>query len=584
MNSPPPDGSAHIPKAGNETRTLLFFLVAMLAVGVAVWLLVPHVLPGLKSWLASRHVTALEKHIRDQNWQEASAAMQNAYRWAPSDPAVLHSCLRFIDAIGGDPHAAIYMVRELQQKGAATSEDLALLGRMHVRLSDSAKARAAFAQIPTQDQQGYHALLLHADLLAAEGKIREANKLRHSAYASDPENPLNLLRLAALDLRASDPASRQAIRRRLWQAAREKDGLALSAIELLASAEDLTSPQAADLLQLIEFFPAPASRTDASRLKVLSAQMRISPQLREDILHAEARRWSERKPGELAPFAAWLAAEGEHARLLRVLPAQTAATYTDLLPHYVSAMRGEKKWKELQQLLKTARIDPAFPAQKLRLWQAEAHAHLDNDLSRTRQTLTLIFEEADRGKDLPATLEAAALAERFNLWDIAETFYHALALKHPHTRQSLLPKIYQIAEYQHDGAGMLQACVSLLELKPDSIPYLLQKLYLQMLLGTQIELAHQNLQSIEITGSSERMDQIHLLHALSAYRQGLLDDLRATLPKVSKPENLPPGQRTVFAAFLKLSGGDAGRVFRLIERVPPPILLPEEKIFLQRAL
>jgi len=141
-----------------------------------------------------------------------------------------------------------------------------------------------------------------------------------------------------------------------------------------------------------------------------------------------------------------------------------------------------------------------------------------------------------------------------------------------------------MAEYQRDGEGMLEACSSLLDMKPDSMPYLLQKLYLQMLLGTEIELADQNLQNIEVTGSTERVDQIHLLHALSAYRQGLMDDLRATLPKVSKPENLPPGQRTVFAAFLKLSGGDEGRVFRLVERVPPLLLLPEEKVFLQRAL
>jgi len=572
-----------VPGNGNQPGTFLFFLMAMLLMGAAAWFLTPRILPGVKSWLASRHVAELEKHTRDQNWQKASGAMQNARRWAPGDPAVLHACVRFIDAVGGDPHAAISLLRELQKKGDATSEDLALLGKMHIRLSDSAKARAVFAQIPPQDRQGYHALLLQAELLAADGKGNEANKLRRAAYASDPENPANILHLAVLDLRTNDPAGRQAVRRQLWQVARKKNVLSFSAIELLASTEDLTSPQAADLLQLVESFPA-AEKTDLCRLKVLSAQMRISPQLREDILHAEARRWSERKPGELAPFAAWLAAEGEHARLLRILPAQTAATYTGLLPYYVSALRGEGKWKELQQLLKTARIDPAFPAQKLRLWQAEVHAHLDNDLSRTRQTLTLIFEEADRGRDLPATLEAATLAERFNLWDIAETFYHALTLKHPYTRQSLLPKIYQMAEYQHDGEGMLQTCASLLELKPDSIPYLLQKLYLQMLLGTEIELAHQNLQNVEVTGSIERMDQIHLLHALSAYRQGLLDDLHATLPKISRPENLPPGQRTVFAAFLKLSGGDPGRVFRLIERVPPPILLPEEKTFLQRAL
>jgi len=583
MSHPPPDGSAHIPKTGNELRTFLFFLVTMLLLGAVVWLSVPRILPVVKGWLASRHVAELEKHTRAQNWQEAARAMQDARRWAPDAPAVLRACVRFLDALDGDPHAALSLARELQQNGAATPEDLALLGKTHIRLGDPAKARAVFTQIPTQGRQGYHALLLHAALLAADGRNSEADNLRRAAYASDLDTPANLLRLAALDLRTSDPARRRAVRERLWQAARNKNDLALPAIELLASTEDLTAPQAADLLQMVETQPA-SGKTDFYRFKVLSAQMRISPYLREDVLQAETLRWSSRKPGELAPFAAWLVAEGEHARLLRILPAKTTTAFTDLLPYHVSAFRAEGKWNELQQMLKSVESEPALPVQKLRLWQAEAHAHLDKDPSRTRQLLALIFEDAKRGGDLDITLDAATLAEHLNLWDIAENFYQALAVKHPRTRPSLLPKIQQMAEYQHDGEGMLNACSSLLELKPDSIPFLLRKLYLQMLLGTQIELAHQSLQNVAITGSVERVDQIHLLRALSAYRQGLFDELRDTLPRISKPENFPPGQRAVFAALLKLSGGDAGHVFRLIERVPAPILLPEEKTFLQRAL
>lgn len=563
---------------------MLWFFAAMLVAGVACWAAIPHVVPSLKGWMARRHLPALEKHARERNWPKALEAMQDARSWAPSDPAVLHACIRLITSAGGDPRTVISLIRELQQQGSATSEDIALLGRMHVRLNESAKARATFAQIPEKDRQEAVALQLHADLLAAEGKQSEASEVRRKALLTDLDNPDNLVQLAALDLRSNDPGRRTAIRNRLWQAAREKNDLALSSIELLAATNDLTAPQAAELLRLVEENPAIHQETDRRRFMVLTAQMRISPQLREDILQAEIQRWKNSQPGEMAPLAEWLAAEHEYKRVLHMLPPQMVARYTDLLPPYVAALRGEGRWQDLQQLLKSGKIDPAFPVQKIRLWQAEAHFHLDEDLTRASQTLALVFEDAGRGKNLQETLEAAALAEQMNLWESAQRYYHALAANHPHTRSVTLPKIYQMAEYQRDGVGMLEACASLLEMKPDSGPYLLQKLYLQMLLGTEIELAHQNLQSIELSGSVERVDQIHLLHALSAYRQGLMDDLRTTLPKVSKPENLPPGQRTLFAAFLKLSGGDAGRVFRLVERVPPPLLLPEEKVFLQRAL
>lgn len=584
MNTSPAEVSGQTTRQKIETRTMLWFFAAMLVAGVACWAAIPHVVPSLKGWMARRHLPALEKHARERNWPKALEAMQDARSWAPSDPAVLHACIRLITSAGGDPRTVISLIRELQQQGSATSEDIALLGRMHVRLNESAKARATFAQIPEKDRQEAVALQLHADLLAAEGKQSEASEVRRKALLTDLDNPDNLVQLAALDLRSNDPGRRTAIRNRIWQAAREKNDLALSSIELLAATNDLTAPQAAELLRLVEENPAIHQETDRRRFMVLTAQMRISPQLREDILQAEIQRWKNSQPGEMAPLAEWLAAEHEYKRVLHMLPPQMVARYTDLLPPYVAALRGEGRWQDLQQLLKSGKIDPAFPVQKIRLWQAEAHFHLDEDLTRASQTLALVFEDAGRGKNLQETLEAAALAEQMNLWESAQRYYHALAANHPHTRSVTLPKIYQMAEYQRDGVGMLEACASLLEMKPDSGPYLLQKLYLQMLLGTEIELAHQNLQSIELSGSVERVDQIHLLHALSAYRQGLMDDLRTTLPKVSKPENLPPGQRTLFAAFLKLSGGDAGRVFRLVERVPPPLLLPEEKVFLQRAL
>ena len=77
---------------------------------------------------------------------------------------------------------------------------------------------------------------------------------------------------------------------------------------------------------------------------------------------------------------------------------------------------------------------------------------------------------------------------------------------------------------------------------------------------------------------------MHLLQALAAYREGQIEAAQTPLSQVARPEDFNAGVRAVYAALLKLSGGDAGKVFRLVERIPTALLLPEENRFLQRAL
>jgi hypothetical protein len=369
------------------------------------------------------------------------------------------------------------------------------------------------------------------------------------------------------------------MQQKLWTVVRTGKAT-LPAIELLAQINTLTAPEAKELLHLAGTAQGADVVKKNTRLRVLSAQMRISPQMRTEILREEIKHWEHVPPEETAPLLAWLASQQEHALILRLVPAAMAARHTSLLPHYVSALRGESRWQELSHLLKSSRIDTAFSAQKIRLWQAETQARLDNDPVRATQTLNRVFEEAGRGDNLAETLETGQLAEQFGQWELAGRCYQALAVKHPSTRQAMLAKLYALAESQRDGPAMLRACASLLKLRPEDDALQLQSLYLQMLMGTEIELAEQKI----INMSGESGDQIHLLQALSHHRQGRSAEMPAALPKITRPENLPPGQRVVYAALLKLCGGDPGRVFRLVERVPPPLLLPEEKIFLQRAL
>lgn len=591
MNTPPAsDRSPHsLDGASGDTRreqrTVVVFFALMLVFGLVCWLVFPHVVQFTKQWLARRHLPALRQHIEEENWQQASAALRDARRWAANDPAVIRAALDFIATIGGDPRSTISLVRQLQETGAATSADLALMGKMHLNLGETDKAKAIYAHLPPSEHEQRPSLELRAGILQADGFLEQAATARRAALQLNPDDPGSLRQLTRMDLSSTNPALRSAMRERLWRLARDPGApLSLTAVELLAGDKELTVPQAKELLQLVETSQAMPARRETARFIALSARLRLSPHLRSDLIDQEIGRWKDRSLAQTTSLVAWLVEEREFARVLRMVPARTAARHTDLLPHYVNALRGERQWQELRAFLASGGIDPSFPAQRRRLWQAEAQAHLQPDLEQTRQTLARVYEEAGRGNDLNTTLQAAALAEQLNQWDLAQKYYAAVAGKHAQTRQLLPAKIYQMAEFQRDGPGMLDACAQWLVAQPDNLLLLTQKLYLQLLLGIELETARQQLHNISQPAALPNPDRLHLCRALAAYRHGQHDAVRDALSHVTEPATLPAGERTVYAALFKLTGGDVGAAFRLVERISPALLMPEEQVFLKRAL
>jgi tetratricopeptide (TPR) repeat protein len=574
-----------------EKRMMMLFFTAMLAFGAVCWHVYPHAAPLAKQWLARRHLPALYQHLSDENLQAAAALLRDARRWAPDDPEVLHASLAFTTRPSGDPRGTLSIIRRLQEMDAATTEDLILMGQAHVRLGEIAKAREIFDQLPTAARQQQHGLELHADLLQAAGQNVEASEARHAALQSAANGPESLRKLAVLDLNSSDPARRKTMSAQLWQAARSGGPTSLVAIELLAQIKELTVPQLDELLHLVEAAAptapaasaAPARQYEAARFSMFSARLRLTPHLRSELVDQEIMRWKKRPLVQTSLLLNWLASEHEYARILRMVPAQTVARYTDLLPAYVDALRGTGQWQALNTLLASGGIDPAFSPPKIRLWQAEAQIHLHPEPAQARQTILRIFEEAGRGDDPTSTFQAGSLAEQLNQWDLAEKCYEAIAAKHSGARLAMLTKVYQMANCQHDGPGMLHACSRLLVLQPESHALLTQRLYLQLLLGIQIELAQQELNTVLQSGVA-RTDHLCLLQALAAYRDGQPSEAVEFLGQVTHPEAFAIGERSVYAALLKSTGGDVGKAFRLVERISPALLLPEEKLFLKRAL
>ncbi|MFO1486262.1 MAG: hypothetical protein U1F71_23065 [Verrucomicrobiaceae bacterium] len=567
-----------------EKRNLMLFVVAMLAFGGLCWLVFPHASAFAHTWLARRHLPEVRENLKEQKWREAAVAMNNARRWAPQDPEVIRASLEFLHLMGEDSRTAISLVRQLQDTGAATNDDVMLMGQMHARLGELAKARGILEKLPVEARQTRRGLELQAEILRAEGSTAEADSLLRKALEQDSNNPDSLLKLARMDLASKDPARRAAIHDRLWKMAHIPGPSRLTAVELLAGSRALTVPQAEELSKIVDSIQTDSTQErEQARLNVLSARIRLSPHLRADIIDAELPRWKDRPPAQTVPVVAWLSALGEYERILRILPAPTAVRNAELLPHHVEALCAKGKWQELDTLLSTNRLPSTIPALRVMLWQARARMHLDSSPANARRLLARVFESSGHGDSPLFTLETGALAEQLHEWDLARDCYQAVAAKHPASRQQLLPKVYEMAEHLHDGEEMLKVCSQLLELAPESTPQLIQKLYLQLLLGIDLETAQVRLQSLTLPRQVQQADRLHLLHALAAFRQHDAAGIRSAIPQISNPAALSVGERAVYASLLKFSGGDTAAVFRIMERIPSSLLLPEERMLANRA-
>lgn len=565
---------------------MLLAFAALVLAGVVAWLAWPMASRLHKSWSVHRQLSTLRDDLEKQKWAAAAGALRQARKMAPEDPAVVRASLDFLELRGGwerDPRGTITLIQQLQNAGTATTADLALLGRMHVMQGRTAEGQAIHAQLSPEAQQSRPARELRADILQAQGQEQHATEVRRQLLAERADSdPASLRQLATLDM-AGSAAQRETMRARLWRLAHAAGPCRLAAVEHLARDKQLTPPQVEELHQILAITTASQKERDEARLQVLSGQMRASPQSREEVITQELVAWKDRPPALVRPLIQWLSREGEHGRILRVLPPALAAKFTDLLPPYVDALRRTSQWERLDTFLATGGIDPAFsPTQKL-LWQAEARAALDAEPTRARQMLARLLEEAGRGSNFPLTLQVGELAERLGQWDLAQRCFAVCAEKHPPFRAVMLAKVYQMADHQHDGPAMLDACTALVALKPENPVLREQKLYLQILLGIDMETAQQQIASLPTTQEPARTGLQHLLRALLAYRRGLSNEVRQALPKIQDPTVLPAGQRAVYAGLLQATGGDAAAVFSLLEKISPALLLPEEKRFAQRA-
>ncbi|MEN3940976.1 hypothetical protein WJU23_06765 [Prosthecobacter sp. SYSU 5D2] len=572
----PPDGPPAPPALPPQRPWLTWILGALFLLGAAYWLVGGRTVQFLRSQAAIYYAGKAQEQIRQKDWTSAGKELARARSWQVHQPQVLRAYADLLIATRSDSLSLLQVLRLLESTPEASPKDRLHISQILISLGHIADARAQYDQIPEDLKQTQESMELLATLYQAEGRHEEADKLMRHALAMTPGDPKSRLRLAMLDHRDNFPEIQRRAEAEIWDlAVTQGDDVGLKAIEFLTSQARLDGEEAEKLLALIEQHP---DATPATRYAALSARLRARPQDRQAVLKTEVQKLQGAGVTMLVPAAAWLLQEKQPQEVLNLLSEDLCLKSAPLFHSRLLALAQLDQWPEIEAALENQGRLPVS-THFFHLWKARTAEKLDKGIRAVRHHLNAAFAETLGGQDEPAAMMAAEMAEQMHQWDLASRFYNDIADQHPISRSRMLEKVYVLALRGRDTDAALLAAAALAALQPENRIFSQRHLYLKLLAGQEIERWVQT--ALNLPPSNDATSS--LLRALSSYRMGDLASVKTQLRTFPDQTDLPPGQRAVHAGLLSVCG-QTGPAFRLAEGIPSPLMLPEELIFLKRAL
>ena len=586
-----PDSQNKVPDHGpHQVRIGKFSLLALTAFGLLVILLFAWnpIATTARAALARQNAKEALEATAAQDWRRAYQALTLARQRAPEDVEVIMAMVTFLKATGSDPGSLAQQLQLLAQQRPLTEEEELLLGRSLISSGKIKDARAAYEKMPSQQSARQSSLELLASILTAEGHHKEAAEIARRAEAQTAESPETHLKAAVADLGSNFTEVKNQARKQLWQFAELSTKTGLDAIHQLALDPGLTLPEARQLLVLVEQNPL---KTLVARLQVVSALMRLQPDLRKQLADAEVKHFFNSKNGSREEIAYWLMRERLNEQVFALVPRELAVQSRELYPILMQSLAQAQRWEELQELLKLQR--PPVASSLLDLAMAEVQSHLQPDMREARRLLQGTVENAAQAGDAPTLLRAAMLAEKLNLADISCRAYKSAGLLSSASKANVealahLQKSVELALVAKDTTTLLEAARWLHELSPSSAVFADRLNYWRLVLGVEMEtvdltsLQQKNELKAALNVPLERIPA-PLLHALSDYRLGDRTAMQQHLAQLNSGTSLAAGPRAVAAGLLSLVG-KPDRAFQLAEKIPGALLLDEELTFLKRAL
>lgn len=577
--APRPDRTQEtlLPKHGMKLSSFAktAWVLVLLIVMTVVWLAISKF--DIGHLRGSDHYLEQARHaVEAKDWVRALAAIQKVDMEARGEPKFLRLLADYLIGTRSEPSTLSQVLEKLQGTPQALPEDNLWLARSHLAGGRVAQARTALDRLPPEQRGTLACQEILVLLLRDEGRPREAAEAENVLFARFAANPGVAVRKAARDLKGTFPEIREAAEKSLWEIASRPDEHGLAAVRVLTGLPGLTLAQATRLQQLAD---SQSSLAAIERLNIDSALLRLDPARRESILEAAITRFKDAGGQSFQQLVAWLAREKEFGKILKLVPRESLVQSVELFPAVAQDLAQRGQWTDLMELLEKGQPLPVSNARAAG-WRALATHHLHPaDTRAARAHLEEAIAEGIAKKDQHALAAAIALAEEWNMLDLALDAMLKLAVPEAPNEFALLEKCWQLASRLKQEPVLASLAERMAKLKPGSPVLARRHDYLRLLRG----------EGIEVVGAGaapgpDASDADLLLQSLKAYRMGDTVMAAAALDGIHSTVDMSPGETAIYAGLLAKVRGETARAYQLAEKIRPELLLPEERVFLDMAL
>ncbi|MDB6039477.1 MAG: hypothetical protein JWM99_3318 [Verrucomicrobiales bacterium] len=354
----------------------------------------------------------------------------------------------------------------------------------------------------------------------------------------------------------------------LWKSLRDGGKDVPAAIQLLATAPDLSAPELRELINALEKIPA----NDATRLLKIDLETRLLPEAKDQLI-SRAVAEAKSSPEKLLNVCRWLSQKREFGTVEKILPLNKALESKDLFTVYVDALAALGRWNDLENVFnqKSLPLEPVL---------AELYrARIDGELKKDARS-KLHWEQALSlaGQNPDALANIGGYAERIGAWNQATKAYEAL-VKDPAQTRAAYQGLVRIAEKTGDTAQLRNLMKSLLVLYPKDPAPQNDLAYLNLLLKSDIETARRTAENLVREHPQTLAYRTTL--ALALLRNNKAAEAKKTYEGVSfNWSEALPGWQAVYTSVLGASG-DAEQARKLARSIDRSRLKPEEREIIQ---
>ena len=268
---------------------------------------------------------------------------------------------------------------------------------------------------------------------------------------------------------------------------------------------------------------------------------------------------------------------------MALVPEEMLMKSPDLFPQVAQGLAEKGKWADLLKLVQKGKKVPISNA-RASTWRALATKNLQPENAKEiRAHIEEAIRESQVEKNGLAMMGAARLAEEWSMADLALKAYEVLAVPGSAQEAEMLDRCWQVATTLKDSTKLLKLADKRSKLKPGNFQLTLQRDYMHLLCGDQVEtVLVSSTAGAGVPAAEQESDAFQLLLALKAYRLHDLPLLTIALGKVRNARALNTGERAVYAGLQAVNGQPAP-AYQMAESVRPELLLNEEAVFLRMA-